>query len=235
MDATGTDVGSAVVACYNCGLTGHSGLGCCNNKVHLQTKTVDSSPKSCYKCGEEGHFARGCSKKVKGSSSKVRSQTSIGDSRTMCFRCGSEGHLKRDCPKKQKSDKILDEPKTPFTNPRILRNGDHFESRSAPPNKRYNDGGSFGHDDRVNFQYHDIKNHDEWRLSSSHRNSQYGRGYISSPPSLYSDVNRQMAVNYRVNPHYQPDFGRNYHNYHPDAGYRAVPRFNNNPANRHWN
>lgn len=26
MDATGTDVGSAVVACYNCGLTGHSGL-----------------------------------------------------------------------------------------------------------------------------------------------------------------------------------------------------------------
>lgn len=133
------------------------------------------------------------------------------------------------------SDKILDEPKTPFTNPRILRNGDHFESRSAPPNKRYNDGGSFGHDDRVNFQYHDIKNHDEWRLSSSHRNSQYGRGYISPPPSLYSDVNRQMAVNYRVNPHYQPDFGRNYHNYHPDAGYRAVPRFNNNPANRHWN
>eukprot|EP00249_Psilotum_nudum_P021061 c27955_g1_i1 orf=123-1574(+) len=49
------------ISCYNCGETGHSGVGCAKSRTTINDD--DKQPaKSCYKCGQEGHFARGCSK-----------------------------------------------------------------------------------------------------------------------------------------------------------------------------
>ncbi|KAK1270746.1 hypothetical protein QJS04_geneDACA012966 [Acorus gramineus] len=52
------DMGPYEISCYNCGQSGHSGLGCAKSRGETSGKTSGL----CYKCGEGGHFARGCSK-----------------------------------------------------------------------------------------------------------------------------------------------------------------------------
>ncbi|KAI3867032.1 hypothetical protein MKW98_000245 [Papaver atlanticum] len=52
------DTGTRVVSCYNCGQSGHTGLGCAKRRG--DTSGGVATPTLCYKCGEEGHFARGC-------------------------------------------------------------------------------------------------------------------------------------------------------------------------------
>ncbi|XP_058105763.1 uncharacterized protein LOC131249171 [Magnolia sinica] len=56
------DAGSREVSCYNCGQSGHTGLGCAKVRGEMNDAV---SPTLCYKCGEEGHFARGCKNSAK--------------------------------------------------------------------------------------------------------------------------------------------------------------------------
>ncbi|XP_058086803.1 uncharacterized protein LOC131233940 [Magnolia sinica] len=56
------DTGPREVSCFNCGQSGHTGLGCAKPRGE---KSAAVSPTLCYKCGEEGHFARGCTKSSK--------------------------------------------------------------------------------------------------------------------------------------------------------------------------
>ncbi|KAJ4963148.1 hypothetical protein NE237_023087 [Protea cynaroides] len=53
------DTGPRLVSCYNCGQSGHTGLGCAKSRGETSGAW---SPTVCYKCGEEGHLARGCTK-----------------------------------------------------------------------------------------------------------------------------------------------------------------------------
>eukprot|EP00268_Persea_americana_P010105 TRINITY_DN1407_c0_g2_i2.p1 TRINITY_DN1407_c0_g2~~TRINITY_DN1407_c0_g2_i2.p1 ORF type:complete len:583 (-),score=135.46 TRINITY_DN1407_c0_g2_i2:529-2277(-) len=57
------DNGPREVSCYNCGRSGHTGVGCA--KARWEASSA-ASPTICYRCGEEGHFARGCNKSKSG-------------------------------------------------------------------------------------------------------------------------------------------------------------------------
>ncbi|XP_021721290.1 DNA-binding protein HEXBP-like [Chenopodium quinoa] len=56
-----SDISVATTSCYNCGISGHSGLQC--PKPNLD-KSGSCPPPICYKCGDGDHVARRCPKDV---------------------------------------------------------------------------------------------------------------------------------------------------------------------------
>lgn len=65
----------AEISCYNCGQSGHTGLGCAKQRGEVSGGVVATL---CYKCGEEGHIARGCTNHSKPDRGKGEPSTPTG-------------------------------------------------------------------------------------------------------------------------------------------------------------
>ncbi|CAA6653762.1 unnamed protein product [Spirodela intermedia] len=161
------------ISCYNCGDSGHSGVGCAKPRGE---PTIDVAPKLCYICGEEGHFARGCTRRSSSKFDRRQGEPAASTPKSTEYRRTTPTHAKKR--KEFSGSRSL---------PRDLGNGSRSSSHSNGFKKNHpveggRSGGSAGKSRSRGGWIVDDPGDYNWRSRSSPRSKPWNSPYSPRTP-----------------------------------------------------